>query len=135
MDIKELKSIRAVRAALPDVTLGDLDEIIDVFNKLKDIIKKRQEKELADIQKRNEDRNKVLEFMKQNNISASVMSECLANASAPVKTGKKLDPKYRYVDVNGVEGTWTGRGKMPKPFAQLLASNGKDKSEYLINKD
>lgn len=132
MDIKELKSIRAVKAALPDVTVADIDEIIEVFNKLKDAIKDREEKELREIEKRNEDRNKVLEFMKQNNISASVMADYAPAAETAAKPRKKLEPKYRFVGLDGIEGTWTGRGKMPKPFAKLLESNGRQKEDYLI---
>lgn len=44
---------------------------------------------------------------------------------------KKREPKYKYIDNDGVECTWTGQGRMPKPISEGI-SNGKSLESFLI---
>jgi DNA-binding protein StpA len=49
-------------------------------------------------------------------------------------TAKKRKPreaKYRFIDQNGEEKTWTGQGRTPKPIASALA-DGKSLDDFLI---
>ena len=51
-----------------------------------------------------------------------------------LKSTKKRKPreaKYRFIDQNGEEKTWTGQGRTPKPIASALAE-GKSLDDFLI---
>ncbi|MXG37181.1 H-NS histone family protein, partial [Escherichia coli] len=52
-------------------------------------------------------------------------------AGKPVKKRKVREAKYRFIDVNGEEKTWTGQGRTPKAIANALA-NGKTLDDFLI---
>lgn len=50
------------------------------------------------------------------------------------KVKANVTPKYRYIDENGHEYTWSGRGRMPTVFAKLQEEFG-DLEQYLVPAD
>lgn len=44
---------------------------------------------------------------------------------------QKRPPKYKYIDHDGVECTWTGQGRMPKPINEAL-EKGESLESFLI---
>ncbi|MCU3720510.1 H-NS histone family protein, partial [Enterobacter hormaechei subsp. steigerwaltii] len=76
--------------------------------------------------------NALLELMKADGISPSdLLGSDLAQAGQPKKKRKARAAKYRFIDANGEEKTWTGQGRTPKPIATALA-NGKSLDDFLI---
>ena len=51
----------------------------------------------------------------------------------PVKTKKKISPKYRLVDSDGANHEWTGRGITPKVFQQHFDRGNSKESCLIIN--
>lgn len=76
--------------------------------------------------------NALLELMKADGISPSdLLGSDMAQAGKPAKKRKPREAKYRFIDLNGEEKTWTGQGRTPKPIANALA-NGKSLDDFLI---
>lgn len=76
--------------------------------------------------------NALLELMKADGISPSdLLGSDQAQAGQPTKKRKARAAKYRFIDANGEEKTWTGQGRTPKPIATALA-NGKSLDDFLI---
>ena len=76
--------------------------------------------------------NALLERMKADGISPSdLLGTERVQAGKPAKKRKVREAKYRFIDVNGEEKTWTGQGRTPKAIANALA-NGKTLDDFLI---
>ncbi|MBY6356742.1 H-NS histone family protein, partial [Enterobacter sichuanensis] len=76
--------------------------------------------------------NALLELMKADGISPTeLLNSERALAGKTVKKRKPREAKYRFIDQNGEEKTWTGQGRTPKPIASALA-NGKSLDDFLI---
>ena len=70
--------------------------------------------------------------MKADGISPTdLLGSELAQTGKPTKKRKPREAKYRFIDQNGEEKTWTGQGRTPKPIASALA-DGKSLDDFLI---
>jgi len=70
--------------------------------------------------------------MKADGISPTdLLGSELAQTGKSTKKRKPREAKYRFIDQNGEEKTWTGQGRTPKPIASALAE-GKSLDDFLI---
>ncbi|TDQ57343.1 DNA-binding protein H-NS [Mesocricetibacter intestinalis] len=131
--LKTLTNIRSLRVIARELTLEQLESVL---NKVQIVVeeKRAEEQENKRLAEERQSRiEKYKELLKQDGITAAELAEILGG-DTPVRTRKKrapFPPKYKYVDENGQEKTWTGQGRTPKAIqAQLDA--GKPLSSFAI---
>ncbi len=131
MDIKDLSSIRFLKAEFPDITTAQIDSIIDAFERLKDKIAANEAAKKAQ-------REGLLKAVAELDKSLAELGYTFSDVEKLKKGGeaalgdkKSIAPKYAYTDENGNACTWTGRGRTPVAFAKLLES-GRKAEEFLI---
>ena len=130
---KTLSNIRSLRVALREVSLEQaqslLEKLSDVIAEKKEEIKQQQEEEA----KRLESLKKYKEMLAQDGITAEELALLLAGTTEM----KKREPraprpaKYKFVDENGLEKTWTGQGRTPLALQKALNA-GKSLSDFEI---
>ena len=128
--LKVLLNIRSLRAACRDLTLEQLEEGLE---KLSAIVDERRQDESAERQAREEHQKKIAEYaemLKAAGIDPAELVNTVVPENTKVSKRAPRPAKYRYLD-NGVEKTWTGQGRTPKPIAQALAE-GKSLDDFLI---
>ncbi|MDD0824940.1 H-NS family nucleoid-associated regulatory protein [Mannheimia sp. AT1] len=134
-DLKALFNIRSLRAFSKDLTLEQLESISE---KLAIIITEKQEeikKQELEQAKQLENLNKYKEMLKQDGITIDELAELLANKVIKARKARKpvapRPAKYKFVDENGNEKTWTGQGRTPKALQKLL-NEGKKLEDFEI---
>ncbi|MHB9348766.1 H-NS family nucleoid-associated regulatory protein [Enterobacter vonholyi] len=74
--------------------------------------------------KRKEAKEKIEELLKEQGLT---MEELYTSVAVEEKKKRTAKPKYK-IEVNGVEHTWSGRGRKPKVFEEV----GENLEKYLI---
>lgn len=128
--IKALNNIRTLRAQARETDLATLEEMLE---KLTAIVEdRRQEESLA--QQQNAERQAKIEALRAQLLVDGIdPSELLANpkSSRPAAVRAPRPAKYKYIDENGDEKTWTGQGRTPKAIAASL-EGGKTLEDFAI---
>lgn len=132
---KILLNIRSLRAyAREQLTLEQLEEALD---KLTIVVQERREVEEEEAVARAEQEAKLAAIASQiakDGIDVDALISALSGETKKVKTKTKRaprPPKYKYIDANGEEKTWTGQGRTPSVIqAQLDA--GKSLDDFAI---
>lgn len=128
--IKALNNIRTLRAQARETDLATLEEILE---KLTAIVEdKHQEETIA--QQQNAERQGKIEALRAQLLEDGIdPSELLGNvkSSRPAAVRAARPAKYKYIDKNGDEKTWTGQGRTPKVIAAELES-GKVLEDFAI---
>ncbi|WP_373777339.1 H-NS family nucleoid-associated regulatory protein [Glaesserella sp.] len=132
--LKTLSNIRSLRVIARESSLEQMESLLEkvaiIVEEKREAVK-NEEKEKA---KRLEGLNKYKELLAQDGISAEELALLLAGTA---KERKKREPraprpaKYKFVDDNGVEKTWTGQGRTPSPIQKALDA-GKSLSDFEI---
>ncbi|EGR2045553.1 transcriptional regulator [Vibrio parahaemolyticus] len=118
---KILFNIRSLRVFSRDLTLDQLEE---AHSKLTTIVEERREEEEALRAEQAEKEAKLATIAKQIKEQGIDVNELVsALSSKKVKSkGKRQarSAKYKYVNDNGVEKTWTGQGRTPSVIQKAL---------------
>ena len=126
LTLQNLNNIRTLRALARELSMDVLEEVLEKFR----IVTEEKRSEQAELERQRAEQqdkiNALLELMKADGISPSDLL-----GSEPTKKRKARAAKYRFIDANGEEKTWTGQGRTPKPIATALA-NGKSLDDFLI---
>lgn len=131
--LKTLSNIRSLRVFARDCSLEQLESFAE---KLAFVIEEKREavkaQELA-VAKRRENLNKYRELLAQDGISAEELAELLAGTTVSKKreTRPARPAKYKFIDENGNEKTWTGQGRTPRALQKALDS-GKKLEDFAI---
>ncbi|ECK0672208.1 DNA-binding protein [Salmonella enterica subsp. diarizonae] len=130
--LKVLNNIRTLRAQAREIDLVMLEEMLE---KLTTIVEDRREEE-ASLRQQQEERQAKLEAFRQKMLEDGIdPAELLSTvSSSPSKAGAKRTPrpaKYKYIDTDGSEKTWTGQGRTPRAIAAALES-GKTLEDFEI---
>ena len=134
MELKQLKNLKTLRAVLDNCTEQEVDSIIEKLSSVKQEIHSREEKAKEEEIRERAVMMEVLETLKNSNLTV----DKLVSFSKELSDSKKIDgrstplPKYRYTDLNGIERTWTGRGRVPVQMLEVMEKEGHDKDYYLI---
>jgi len=128
--IKTFNNIRTLRAQARETDLATLEEILE---KLTAIVEdKRQEETIA--QQQNAERQSKIEALRAQLLEDGIdPSELLGNVKSS-RTAAVRAPrpaKYKYIDENGDEKTWTGQGRTPKAIITAL-EGGKALEDFAI---
>ncbi|WP_322802818.1 H-NS family nucleoid-associated regulatory protein [Vibrio alfacsensis] len=130
---KTLLNIRSLRAFSRELTLEQLEEALD---KLTIVVQERQESEEADRAAQAEQEAKmaaIAEQIAKDGIDVEALISALAGETKTKAKGKRAPrpAKYKYVDGNGDEKTWTGQGRTPSAIQEQLDA-GKSLDEFLL---
>lgn len=128
--IKALNNIRTLRAQARETDLATLEEILEKLTAI--VENKRQEETIA--QQQNAERQGKIEALRAQLLEDGIdPSELLGNvkSSRPAAVRAARPAKYKYIDKNGDEKTWTGQGRTPKVIAAELES-GKVLEDFAI---
>lgn len=127
--LNKLTNLRVLRAAAREATLEQLEAAVE---KLQIVIEEKR----AELKAQEEENAKFLEglskyqeMLDKDGISAEELAALLSGKKADRKARKPrkpLAPKYKFVDANGNEKTWTGQGRTPRELV------GKDLSQFAI---
>ncbi|MBY7666041.1 H-NS family nucleoid-associated regulatory protein [Vibrio anguillarum] len=134
---KTLLNIRSLRAFSRELTLEQLEEALD---KLTIVVQERREAEEEERSARAEQEAKlaaIAEQIAKDGIDVSALISALSGETknkVKVKVQGKRAPrpaKYKYLDANGQEKTWTGQGRTPSAIQEQLDA-GKSLEEFEI---
>ncbi|MDX5627193.1 MULTISPECIES: H-NS family nucleoid-associated regulatory protein [unclassified Brenneria] len=128
--LKVLNNIRTLRAQAREIDLETLEEMLE---KLTAIVEDRREEE-ATIQKEQAERQAKIEALRAKLLEDGIDPAELLAGISPKSAKAKREPrpaKYKYIDENGDEKTWTGQGRTPKAITAALES-GKTLEDFEI---
>ncbi|NDJ56676.1 H-NS histone family protein [Enterobacteriaceae bacterium 4M9] len=129
VELQSLNNIRVLRAMARDLSIDLIEEIRE---KIRVVIEEKREQENDRVRENTEREEKLktwLELMQADGIDPNELLKAL-----PQSTPRKRAPraaKYRYVDSDGSEKTWTGQGRTPKAIVDAMAE-GKSLESFLI---
>lgn len=123
--IKVLNNIRTLRAQARETDLATLEEILV---KLTAVVEDRREEE-ASVQKEQAERQARIEALRTQLLEDGIDPvELLSSISTTKKTKsnyKARPAKYKFIDENGSEKTWTGQGRTPNAITAALEAGKK----------
>lgn len=128
--LQSLNNIRTLRAQARELALEELTDILEKFTAVVDE-RKQEEESNAEAERA---RNEKLEKFRSLLADAGITAEELVGTTPATKARKTRAPrpaKYKYVDENGDEKTWTGQGRTPAQIRVQLES-GKKLEDFLI---
>ena len=128
--IKALNNIRTLRAQARETDLATLEEML---GKLTAIVEDRRQEESLALQQ-NAERQAKIEALRAQLLEDGIdPSELLGNpkSSRPATVRAPRPAKYKYIDENGDEKTWTGQGRTPKAITAAL-EGGKALEDFAI---
>lgn len=132
--LKILNNIRTLRAQAREFSLEALEEMLE---KLRAVVEDRREEE-ASLRHEQEEKQAKLEAFRQKLIEEGIDPTELVGVLKPVKEGKgnrsqraPRPAKYKYIDLDGSEKTWTGQGRTPKAIAVAI-DDGKKLEDFKI---
>ncbi|WP_159872740.1 MULTISPECIES: DNA-binding protein StpA [unclassified Raoultella] len=127
--LQELNNIRSLRAITREFTIDALD---DMLEKLRIVTEEKRTQQQADHAQKAEYQEKISTWLELMIADGITPDELLGQKrSSGTKTRRPRPAKYRFIDFNGLEKTWTGQGRMPKPIARALSA-GKTLESFLI---
>lgn len=102
----------------------DLATLEEMLEKLTSIVEDRRQEETIAKQQNAERQGKIEALRAQLLEDGIDPSELLGNvkSSRPAAVRAPRPAKYKYIDENGDEKTWTGQGRTPKVIAAALES-------------
>lgn len=133
-DLKNLNNIRILRAQARELPVEALEEILE---KLTIVVEERREEEVSHRKEIEEKQAKLEAFrakLLQEGIDPNELISTLKAGQGKAKTKTQRAPrpaKYKYLDEDGSEKTWTGQGRTPRAIAKAL-EDGKKLEDFEI---
>lgn len=130
--LKVLNNIRILRAQARETTLESLEDMLEKFTA---VVEERREEE-AEQRKILEDKQAKLEAfrakLQEEGIDPSELIDSLKGQTVKTKQVRQpRPPKYKYIDEDGSEKTWTGQGRTPKAISAAL-EKGKKLEDFAL---
>lgn len=129
--LKVLNNIRTLRAQAREVSLSELEEMLE---KLEAVVNERREAEAAIASEIKEKEEKLAKYRQMLLDDGIDLSELTSTEFPSGKSRAKRAPrpaKYQYTDENGDVKSWTGQGRTPAVIKQAL-DQGKSLDDFLI---
>lgn len=131
-----LNNIRSLRAQLRGVDTSTLSKMLSNLNTVYEEHLQEDEEARKAEEARTANLREAKKMIEELGVDPQAFADFL-NGIEPRKSrkGTKMLPKYRYPDPDtdiDTEYEWSGQGKMPKKFEELLAKTGQDKEFYRI---
>lgn len=128
---KTLLNIRSLRAFSRELTLQQLEEALE---KLTAVVEERREQEEQEQAQREAQEAKLAAIADQIAKDGIDVTALISALSGEPKSKSKRAPrpaKYKYIDENGEEKTWTGQGRTPSVIQKAL-DEGKSLDDFLL---
>jgi DNA-binding protein H-NS len=127
--MKALLNLRSLRALSREYTLEQLEEALD---KLTTVVTERSDAEAEEQAKETERNEKLTQYREMLLADGIDPEELLASLAKAPKTKRATRPaKYKFIDENGDEKTWTGQGRTPSALKKAL-DEGQPLKEFEI---
>ncbi|MGY6030626.1 H-NS family histone-like protein [Phytobacter sp. AG2a] len=130
--LKNLNNIRTLRAQSREVSLETLEEMLE---KLVVIVEERREEESSQKRELEEKEAKLAAFRQKlldEGIDPTELLSSLKTTTTKRKSVREPRPaKYKYIDEDGSEKTWTGQGRTPKAITAAI-KQGKKLEDFAI---
>ncbi|MDR9831416.1 H-NS family nucleoid-associated regulatory protein [Vibrio sp. FNV 38] len=131
---KTLLNIRSLRAYARELTLEQLEEALEKLTLVADERRDAAEAEQAEQAEQEAKLAAIAEQISKDGIDVDALISALSGETGKAKPKAKRAPrpaKYKYVDTNGEEKTWTGQGRTPSVIQTALDA-GKSLEEFTI---
>ncbi|MGL6257967.1 H-NS family histone-like protein [Vibrio sp. WXL103] len=131
---KTLLNIRSLRAFARELTLEQLEEALEKFTLVVDERRDAAEAEQAAKAEQEAKLAAIAEQISKDGIDVEALISALSGEATKAKPKAKRAPrpaKYKYVDANGEEKTWTGQGRTPSVI-QAALDEGKSLEDFAI---
>ncbi|AGN87563.1 MULTISPECIES: H-NS family histone-like protein [Enterobacteriaceae] len=130
--LKSLNNIRTLRVQARELTLEALEEMLE---KLSVVVEERREEE-SSLRKEQEEKEAKLAAFRQKLLDEGIdPTELLSSLKGQTTKSKSVraprPAKYKYIDEDGTEKSWTGQGRTPKVIAKAL-EDGKKLEDFAI---
>ncbi|HEA3249519.1 H-NS histone family protein [Pasteurella multocida] len=130
--LKMLTNVRSLRVLARETSLEQLEIALEKFSLVVEEKREAEAKAEREIAERQARIAKLKESLIQEGITAQELAILLGQESqSQRKKGEPRPAKYKYIDENGEERTWTGQGRTPKVIQKALDA-GKSLSSFEI---
>lgn len=121
---------RSLRAATRELTLEQLNE---GFQKLSELVEERNRLHEASRAANAAKIRKIEEYKELLRADGINVAELITIDAGTTSERLRLPrpAKYKYIDADGQQRTWTGQGRQPSPITQAIAA-GKTLDDFLI---
>lgn len=125
--ISSKKTLKKAFSTLDIDTLNSIKEGVDFA-----YLKRAEDAEIEKLEEieRQEKIKKFANLIKEEGLDVEQITKLLGNSKAG-SNRKKREPKYKYIDFDLTEKTWTGQGRTPKAIQSKL-DEGALLSDFLI---
>ncbi|AKO45485.1 H-NS family nucleoid-associated regulatory protein [[Haemophilus] ducreyi] len=132
--LKTLSNIRSLRVIAREATLEQMETLLEKVSKV--IEEKREAIKAQEVEQAKfiERLNKYKELLEKDGLSAEELVVLLGNSNSERKkceTRNARPAKYKFIDENGHEKTWTGQGRTPTAIKKALEA-GKNLAYFAI---
>ncbi|HHE3584119.1 DNA-binding protein H-NS-like protein [Pasteurella multocida] len=130
--LKMLTNVRSLRVLARKTSLEQLEIALEKFSLVVEEKREAEAKAEREIAERQARIAKLKESLIQEGITAQELAILLGQESQSQRKKREPRPaKYKYIDENGEERTWTGQGRTPKVIQKALDA-GKSLSSFEI---
>ncbi|MCL9674539.1 H-NS family nucleoid-associated regulatory protein [Citrobacter sp. MNAZ 1397] len=129
--ISMLNNIRSLRTQTRDLSLGELEAILEKFSTIVSEIRNTTAAKAEEESGRKVKLENLRQLMLAEGIDPEELMKFSENTSKKKSTRIVRPARYKYLDENNKIKTWTGQGRMPKTIAKQMAE-GKKLDEFLI---
>ncbi|HDX1040717.1 TPA: H-NS histone family protein [Pasteurella multocida] len=130
--LKMLTNVRSLRVLARETSLEQLEIALEKFSLVVEEKREAEAKAEREIAERQARITKLKESLIQEGITAQELAILLGQESQSQRKKREPRPaKYKYIDENGEERTWTGQGRTPKVIQKALDA-GKSLSSFEI---
>ncbi|EGP05841.1 hypothetical protein GEW_05443 [Pasteurella multocida subsp. gallicida str. Anand1_poultry] len=130
--LKMLTNVRSLRVLARETSLEQLEIALEKFSLVVEEKREAEAKAEREIAERQARIAKLKESLIQEGITAQELAILLGQESQSHRKKREPRPaKYKYIDENGEERTWTGQGRTPKVIQKALDA-GKSLSSFEI---
>ncbi|AUK38784.1 DNA-binding protein H-NS-like protein [Pasteurella multocida] len=130
--LKMLTNVRSLRVPARETSLEQLEIALEKFSLVVEEKREAEAKAEREIAERQARIAKLKESLIQEEITAQELAILLGQESQSQRKKREPRPaKYKYIDENGEERTWTGQGRTPKVIQKALDA-GKSLSSFEI---
>lgn len=113
--LKMLTNVRSLRVLARETSLEQLEIALEKFSLVVEEKREAEAKAEREIAERQARIAKLKESLIQEEITAQELAILLGQESQSQRKKREPRPaKYKYIDENGEERTWTGQGRTPK---------------------
>ncbi|MBD8512433.1 H-NS histone family protein [Photobacterium sp. WH77] len=126
--MKALLNLRSLRALAREYSLEQLKEALE---KLQTVVDEREESEAEEIAKEKEREEKLKQYRDMLLADGIDPEELMANIGKAKTKRAARPPKYKFIDENGEEKTWTGQGRTPSALKKAL-DEGKSLDDFKL---